>query len=64
MPAVAIATPNVTFALRFDFGSWSLSFATSGTTTLAANRRTQRDGQRDPRRGLSDAREQPLRITR
>lgn len=24
MPAVAIATPGVTFALRFDFGSWSL----------------------------------------
>jgi hypothetical protein len=24
MPAVAITTPSVTFALRFDFGSWSL----------------------------------------
>jgi len=24
MPAVAITTPGVTFALRFDFGSWSL----------------------------------------
>jgi hypothetical protein len=24
MPAVAITTPGVTFALRYDFGSWSL----------------------------------------
>jgi hypothetical protein len=40
MPAVAIVTPNVTFALRFDFGSWSLKHREICEWVLSVDRRS------------------------
>lgn len=37
MPAVAIATPGVMFALRYDFGSWSLKHPRSTSGSSASN---------------------------
>jgi hypothetical protein len=40
MPAVAIAIPGVTFALRFDFGGWSLKHAGTSEWVVSVDRRT------------------------
>jgi hypothetical protein len=40
MPAVAIVTPTVTFALRCDFGSWSLKHRDICEWVLSVRRRT------------------------
>jgi len=40
MPAVAIVTPGVTFALRFDFGSWSLKHRELSEWVLTVARRS------------------------
>jgi hypothetical protein len=39
MPAVAISIPGVTFALRFDFGSWSLKHAEISEWVVSVDRR-------------------------
>jgi hypothetical protein len=40
MPAVAIATPGVTFALRYDFGSWSLKHPQISEWVVSVQRRS------------------------
>jgi len=40
MPAVALATPGVTFALRLDFGSWSLKHREIGEWAVSVVRPT------------------------
>lgn len=40
MPAVAISIPGVTFALRFDFGSWSLKHAEISEWVVSVDRRS------------------------
>jgi hypothetical protein len=51
MPAVAIATPTVTFALRYDFGSWSLKHRNIYEWVLSVHRRSPYRG---PLFGLVD----------
>lgn len=54
MPAVAIATPSVTFALRYDFGSWSLKPREISEWVISVQRRSPYLG---PLFGLFDATE-------
>jgi hypothetical protein len=51
MPAVAISIPGVTFALRFDFGSWSLKHAEISEWVVSVHRRSPYRG---PLFGLFD----------
>jgi hypothetical protein len=51
MPAVAITTPGVTFALRYDFGSWSLKHREISEWVVSVQRRTPYGG---PLFGLID----------
>lgn len=51
MPAVAITIPGVTFALRFDFGSWSLKHAEICEWVVSVDRRSPYRG---PLFGLFD----------
>jgi hypothetical protein len=51
MPAVAIVTPGVTFALRFDFGSWSLKHPEICEWVVSVDRRS---AYRGPLFGLFD----------
>lgn len=51
MPAVAIATPAATFALRFDFGSWSLKHREICEWVVSVDRRS---AYRGPLFGLLD----------
>lgn len=51
MPAVALTTPCVTFALRFDFGSWSLKHAEVSEWVVSVDRRSPYRG---PLFGLFD----------
>jgi hypothetical protein len=51
MPAVAITVPGVTFALRFDFGSWSMKHAEISEWVVSVDRRTPYRG---PLFGLFD----------
>jgi hypothetical protein len=51
MPAVAITIPAVTFALRFDFGSWSLKHAEVSEWVVSVDRRSPYRG---PLFGLFD----------
>lgn len=51
MPAVAIATPSVTFALRYDFGSWSLKHPEISEWVVSVQRRSPYRG---PLFGLFD----------
>src|SRR6187431_559996 len=59
MPAVAIATPGVTFALRFDFGSWSLQHREISEWVVSVARRSPYVG---PLFGLIDETEDLRRI--
>lgn len=54
MPAVAISTPSVTFALRYDFGSWSLKHREVSEWIVSVQRRSSYRG---PLFGLFDATE-------
>jgi hypothetical protein len=51
MPAVAISIPGVTFALRFDFGSWSLKHSEISEWVVSVDRRSPYRG---PLFGLFD----------
>jgi hypothetical protein len=58
MPAVAIVTPAATFALRFDFGSWSLKHPEVCEWVVSVDRRS---AYRGPLFGLFDE-EHDLRV--
>jgi hypothetical protein len=51
MPTVAITTPGVTFALRYDFGSWSLKHREISEWVVSVDRRSRYGG---PLFGLID----------
>ena len=51
MPAVAISTPSVTFALRYDFGSWSMKHPEISEWVVSVQRRSPYRG---PLFGLFD----------
>lgn len=58
MPAVAITTPEVTFALRYDFGAWSLKHREISEWVVSVHRRSPYRG---PLFGLFDE-TQDLRV--
>lgn len=51
MPAVALSVPGVTFALRFDFGSWSWKHEDQAEWVVSVDRRSPYRG---PLFGLFD----------
>ena len=59
MPAVAVVTPGVTFALRFDFGSWSLKHREVSEWVVSIVRRSPYVG---PLFGLIDETEDLRRL--